>query len=139
MDDEDYVAFQSSKYCKHLPYVCSAWLKIDRYLLEIEYLYDLFSHVYRKFLNAIDHKDFYPSNLAANGMASYKKCSIILDIEGHYYPSPGELTPSEEELLDRLLQTILEINPGLYNGMRRVKCFGLMTWILGWGGILQFS
>ena len=125
MDDD--AAFQSSEYCKHLPYICSAQLKIDRYLLEIEYLYNLFSRIYCKFLNAIDHIEFHPSNLSTNDMASCKKRSTILDIGGHYYPSPSELTPSEEELLDRLLQAILEINPGLYNHMRRVKCFGLMT------------
>ena len=133
MDDEDYVAFQSSEYCKCLPYVCSAWLKIDRYLLEIEYLYDFFCHVYHKFLNAIDHINFHPSNLAANDTSNRKRRSSILDIEGHYYPSPSKLTPSKEELLDRLLQTILEINPSLYNHMKRVKHFGLMTCILGWG------
>ena len=133
MDDEDYAAFQSSEYCKHLPYVCSARLKIDKYLLEMEYLYNLFSHVYRKFLNAIGHIDFHPSYLAANGTSNCKRCSSILDIEGHYYPLPSKLTPSEEELLDRLLQAILEINPSLYNHMKSVKHFGLMTWILGWG------
>ena len=36
-------------------------LKIDRFLMEIKYLDDLFNVVYRKFLNAIDHIEYHPT------------------------------------------------------------------------------
>ena len=53
-------------FCKHLPFECSTKLKIDHYKMEIEYLYELFSTTYHKFLSAIDHIDFHPSNLATS-------------------------------------------------------------------------
>ena len=44
-----------SNYCQQLPYACMTRLKIDRFLMEIDYLDELFDVVYRKFLTAIDH------------------------------------------------------------------------------------
>ena len=36
-------------------------LKIDRFVMEVEYLDDIFDVTYRKFLNAIDHIEYHPS------------------------------------------------------------------------------
>ena len=36
-------------------------LKIDRFLMEIDYLDKLFDVVYRKFLNVIDHIEYHPT------------------------------------------------------------------------------
>ena len=41
--------------------------------------------------------------------------------------------PSEEKLLDHLMVVLEEMNPQLHARLSRVKQFGLMTWILGWG------
>ena len=57
LDEQDLKAFMQSAYCQQLPYACMTRLKIDRFLMEINYLNELFSVVYRKFLNAIDHID----------------------------------------------------------------------------------
>ena len=66
LNDQYLLAFHASNFCKHLPFECSTKLKIDHYKMEIEYLYELFSITYCKFLSAIDHIDFHPSNLAAS-------------------------------------------------------------------------
>ena len=50
-----------SAYCRQLPYACMTRLKIDRFLMEIKYLDDLFNVVYQKFLNAMDHIEYHPT------------------------------------------------------------------------------
>ena len=60
-DEQDYDAFLNSQYCLTLPFVCMTRLKIDRFILEVEYLDDIFDVTYRKFLNAIDHIEYHPS------------------------------------------------------------------------------
>ena len=55
LDEQDLEAFMQSDYCQQLPYAYMTRLKIDRFLMEIKYLDDLFNVVYQKFLNAIDH------------------------------------------------------------------------------------
>ena len=82
LDEQDDAAFQSSEYCQGLPFACSTHLKIDRYLLEIEYLFSLFATTYHKFLVAIDHIDFHPSNLATFANNTWMKRSICLDMMG---------------------------------------------------------
>ena len=66
LNDQDLLTFHVSNFCRHLPFECSTKVKIDRYKMEIEYLYELFSTAYHKFLNAIDYIDFHPSNLATS-------------------------------------------------------------------------
>ena len=61
LDEQDLTTFMQSNYCRHLPYTCMTTLKIDRFLMETDYLDDLFKLVYRKFLNAIDHIDYHPT------------------------------------------------------------------------------
>ena len=61
LDEQDLAAFMQSAYCLHSPYACMTRLKIDRFLMEVNYLEDLFDVVYQKFLNAIDHIDYHPA------------------------------------------------------------------------------
>ena len=61
LDEHDLTAFMQSAYCLCLPYACLTRLKIDRFLMEVNYLEDLFDVVYQKFLNAIDHIDYHPT------------------------------------------------------------------------------
>ena len=49
LDEQDLETFMQSVYCQQLPYACMTRLKIDRFLMEINYLDDLFDVVYRKF------------------------------------------------------------------------------------------
>ena len=108
-------------------------LKIDRYLLEIEYLFNLFATTYWKFLVAIDHIDFHPSNLALFVNNVHVKCSTWFDLTGGYHATIQRLLPSEELFLERLLAAILKINLLLHQRLSRMKHFGVMTWLLGWG------
>ena len=101
--------------------------------MEIEYLYEQFSTTYRKFLNAIDHIDFHPSNLATTVNSTQIKRATWLKDNGFYYPHPSHLTPSEEKLLDHLLDKLKLMNPKLHDKLSWVKRSGIMTWILGWG------
>ena len=58
LNEQDLAAFMQSAYCLSTPYACMTRLKIDRFLMEVNYLEDLFDVVYQKFLNAIDHIDY---------------------------------------------------------------------------------
>ena len=133
LHDQDYVAFQGSEYCRWLSFACSTHLKIDRYLLEIKYLFNLFATTYRKFLVDIDHIDFHPSNLATFANNAHSKCSTWFYLTGGYHATIQRLLPSEELFLERLLAAILEINPLLHQRLSCMKCFSVMTWLLGWG------
>ena len=59
LNEQDLAAFMQSAYCLSTPYASMTRLKIDRFLMEVNYLEDLFDVVYRKFLNAIDHIDYH--------------------------------------------------------------------------------
>ena len=61
LDEQDLETFMQSAYCQQLRYACMTRLKIDRFLMEINYLSDLFNVVYQKFLNAIDHIEYHPT------------------------------------------------------------------------------
>ena len=43
------------------PFSCTSKLKIEQYKLEIQYIDKVFHATYRKFLTAIDHIDYDPS------------------------------------------------------------------------------
>ena len=51
----------------------------------------------------------------------------------HYKPYDHVLTPHEEELLDKLLQALEEINSPLLGKITRMKRFSIINWFLGWG------
>ena len=61
LNEQYHDAFLKSQYCITLPFVCMTRLKIDKLIMEMEYLDDIFNVTYRKFLNAIDHIEYHPS------------------------------------------------------------------------------
>ena len=49
LSEQDLAAFMQSAYCLSTPYACMTRLMIDRFLMEVNYLEDLFDVVYQKF------------------------------------------------------------------------------------------
>ena len=55
--------FFNSHACQDNPYGCKSKLKLEQYRLEIQYVIKVFCAVYKKFLTAIDHIDYHPSQM----------------------------------------------------------------------------
>ena len=53
--------FLNSPACKVHPYACQSKMKLEQYQLEIQYILHVFCSIYKKFLTAIDHIDYHPS------------------------------------------------------------------------------
>ena len=83
LNEQDLAAFMQSTYCLCSPYGCMTRLKIDRFLIEVNYLEDLFDVVYRKFLNAIDHIDYHPTMQNAP-VTNRSKRSVLFSETGFY-------------------------------------------------------
>ena len=120
------------QYCLRLPFVCMTRLKIDRFVMEVEYLDDIFDVTYRKFLNAIDHIEYHPS-FQDNDESTRKWRSTIFDQMGCYQPHGHVLTPQEERFIDKLHKALGEINSPLLNKLTRMKRFSIINWFLDWG------
>ena len=84
-----------------------------------------------KFLVAIDHLDYHPSQTPTN--MSRLKRSIMYDTNGYYHTSTKTLTPSEENFLNVFMNALYKINPTLHKNLSHMKRMGIFTWILGWG------
>ena len=87
--------------------------------------------IYKKFLTAIDHIDYHPSQVQSN--MTRTKRSITYDVYGHYHSPTKILTPSEEHFLTAFKEALYKINPSLHKNLSRMKRVGVFTWILGWG------
>ena len=101
-------------------YGCKSKLKFEQNKLEIQYIIKVFCAVYKKFLTAIDHIDYHPSQIQNTTQV---KRSEEYDLHGHYHSYTQILTPSEENFLDKFLIAIYKINPSLhkiYSCMKRV-------------------
>ena len=59
--DDTIRKFLISPACHQKPHACQAKLKFERYQIEIQYVYKVFRTIYKKFLTAIDHIDYHPS------------------------------------------------------------------------------
>ena len=105
-------------------------MKLEQFCVEIEYMYKVFRTVFKKFLTAIDHIDYHPSETQNTTRV---KRSDMYSLYGHYHPQTRTLTPSEEKFLDQFLKALNKINPSLHNSLGCVKRIGIFTWILGWG------
>ena len=53
--------FLNSPACKVNPYACQSRMKLEQYQLEIQYVIKVFCAIYKKFLTAIHHIDYHPS------------------------------------------------------------------------------
>ena len=132
LDEQDLAAFMQSAYCLSAPYACMTRLKIGRFLMEVNYLEDLFDVVYRKFLNGIDHIDYYPTMQNAPA-TNRSKHSISFSETGFYTTYARKLSLTEEVFLNKLLIALENMNSTLTNKFKRMKRYSILTWVLGWG------
>ena len=49
--------------CRVKPYACQSKMKLEQYQIEIQYVIKVFHAIYKKFLTAIDHIDYHPSQM----------------------------------------------------------------------------
>ena len=103
--------FFNSVTCWNNPYGCKSKLKFEQYKLEIQYINKVFHAIYRKFLTAIDHIDYHPSQIQNTTRV---KRSEEYDVHGYYHSYIKTLTPSEEIFLDKFLMALHKINPSLH-------------------------
>ena len=64
--------------------------------MEIDYLDELFDVVYRKFLNAVDHKEYHPTLQDKPSSETRGKHSILFSETGSYSTFSHSLTLTEE-------------------------------------------
>ena len=132
LDGQDSEAFMQSPYCQQLLYACMTRLKTDRFLIKIDNSAKLFDVVYRKFLNAIDHTEYHPTLQEESPYDTRSKCSTIFSETGSYNTFGHSLTPTEELFLDKLLVALENMNSTLIHKFKRMKRYGILTWVLRW-------
>ena len=123
--------FLISSLCVQHPYECQARRKFEKFKWEIHYIIQIFHATYRKFLIAIDHLDYHPSQVLSN--ATRTKRSVIYETYGYYHSPTKTLTSSEEYFLTAFMEALSKIIPSLHKNLSRMKRVGIFTWILGWG------
>ena len=133
LDEQDLEAFMQSAYCQQLPYACMTRLKIDRFLMEINYLDDLFGVVYWKFLNATDHIEYHPTLQNEPSSETRSKCSVFFSKTGSYNTFDHRLSPTEELFLHKLLMAPENMNSTITQKFRRMKRYSILMWVLWWG------
>ena len=131
VNDSHIERFLKSHMCIQCPYECQAKLKFEKFKWEIHYIMKIFHATYRKFLTAIDHIDYHPSQIQSN--ITRTKRSVTYEIYGHYHSPTKTLTPSEESFLTAFMEALYKINPSLHKNLSHMKRVGIFTWILGWG------
>ena len=127
--------FLNSHACTQCPYACQAKMKFEKFKWEIYYIIKIFHATYKKFLTAIDHIDYHPSQIQSN--ITRTKRSVTYDIHGHYYSPTKILTPSEENFLNAFMEALYKVNPSLHKNLTCMKRVSIFTWILGWGIFLN--
>ena len=132
LNEQDLAAFMQSAYCLSTPYACMTRLKIDRFLMEVNYPEDLFDVVYRKILNAIDHIDYHPTMQNAP-VTNRSKRSVFFSETGFYNTFDHRLSPTEDLFLDKLLVALENMNSTLRYMFKRMKRYSILIWALGWG------
>ena len=61
------------------------------------------------------------------------KCSIHFSGTGYYHTFDQSLTLTEELFLDKLLIALENMNSTLSHKFKRMKRYGILTWVLRWG------
>ena len=123
--------FLNSHMCVQHPYACQAKMKFEQFRWEIHYIKKIFHSIYKKFLTAIDHIYYHPSQIQNN--ITRTKRSITYGMYGQYHSPTKILTPSEEKLLTAFMDALYKINPSLHKNLSHMKRVGVFTWLLGWG------
>ena len=67
----------------------------------------VFHATYRKFLTAIDHRDYHPSQIQNN--ITRTKRSVTYETYRHYHSPTKTLTPSEENYLTAFMEALSKI------------------------------
>ena len=98
-NDSKIIQFLNSPACSFRPYAWQAKMKFEQYRLEIQYIYKVFHAIHKKFLTAIDHIDYHPSQQFNRNTTRVKR-SDIYTLYGQYHTQTRRLTPSEENFLD---------------------------------------
>ena len=124
--DETMQAYLQTSACRAAPFHCAAQLKIDLFKKELDYIVEVFEHQYHRFLSIIDHLDYHPTvtNVNRTKRSTTRNTPFTAD---------RILTEREEQILDMFLKAMKDINPKLHDKLKRMKRFGLATWLLGWG------
>ena len=104
----------NSLICVVNPYGCQSKFKFEQYKLEVQYISKVFYIIYRKFLTAINHIDYHPTQIQN---ATRIKRSKEFDMHGSYHSYKRTLTPSEEIFLDKFLIALHKINPSLHRNL----------------------
>ena len=120
LNEQDLEAFMQSAFCLSAPNACMTKLKIDRFLMEVNYLEDLFDVVYQKFLNAIDHIDYHPT-MQNDPVTNRSKHSVFFSETDFYNTFDCRLSPTEDLFLDKLLMALNNINSTLTYKFKRMK------------------
>ena len=60
-NESNIIKFLKSTQCSLRPFACHSKMKFEQYHSEIQYIYKVFCAIYKKFLTAIDHIDYHPS------------------------------------------------------------------------------
>ena len=123
--------FKNSCLCIQCPYECQTKLKFEKFKKEVQYIIQVFHAIYRKFLVAIDHLEFHPSQAPA--IVTRLKRIVMCDTYRYYHTPTKTLTPSEENFLNAFIDALNKINPLLHKNLSCMKRMGIFTWILGWG------
>ena len=131
VNDSHIERFMESHMCIQCPYECQAKLKFEKFKWEIHYIMKVFHATYRKFLTAIDHIDYCPSEIQSN--ITRTKRSVTYEINGCSHSPTKTLTPSEESFPTAFMEAVYKINPSLHKNLSCMKRVGIFTWILGWG------
>ena len=131
LNDSHIEKFLNSCMCIQCPYACQAKMKFEQFQWEIHYIKKIFHSIYKKFLTAIDHIDYHPSQTQNN--ITRTKRSITYGMCGQYHSPTKILTPSEEKFLTAFMDALYKINPSLHKNLSRMKRVGVFTWLLGWG------
>ena len=131
-NDTHMMKFLSFPACNFCPFACQAKMKFEQYQLEVQYIYKVFHAIYKKFLTAIDHIDYHPSQHYNRNMTRRKRREWYSQY-GWYHTQPRTLTPSEDNFLDAFMKSLYKINQPLHNNLSCMKRQSILTRILGWG------
>ena len=123
--------FLSSPECRSRPHACQTKLMFEQFHIEINYVYKVFCAIYKKFLTAIDHINYHPSQQVTANTTGIKRSSMYIH-DGQYHSQMRRLTPLEENFLYAFLEALYKINPSLHDNLSHMKRTGIFTWLLGW-------
>ena len=105
---------------------------------EISFIKKIFDAVYQRFLSAIDHLDYHPSQETETEIDDNRTRQLPRDRTPRSVPyTPrrqyDKVSKAEYIFIGRLVRALKKINSPLHKTLSRQKRFGIMSWILGWG------